>query len=129
MAEFLIKNFDSTHPAPLVNEKLEKAGDIVEVRPDGSVYGRLEKDPNKFLIVRCPGMDLESSRAFAEAYFDPLFFDPERPDEKRILKIRRYSIADGIPFLGPYHVTGNEYEIPPGSQAGNFLARLVDKAI
>ena len=122
MAEFLIKNFDSHHTVTAIDETLERIGDIVEVRPDGASYGRLELDPGRFLIIKCPGLDFNDSLNLMESWNDDT--DPQNPI---LIKVRRWSVADDIPFLAPFYDSENIYIIPPGSRAAGWTAHLVDK--
>ena len=107
MAEFLIKNFDSGHLNLTIDVTLEKVGDIVEVRPDGAVYGRKELLAEKFIIVRVPGLNYETSCYLMDALVDDT--DQENPV---FLKARRYTIKDALDLLDQYHVEGNIYEVP-----------------
>ena len=116
MAEFLIKNFDSRHSNPTVDATLERIGDIVEVRPDGAVYGRLELLPEKFLIIKVPGLDYAASLQFMEGLVDDA--DPENPITK---KIRKWTIEDVMAFLGPYLVSGNIYQVAAHASWNSFL--------
>ena len=124
MAEFLIKNFDSRHSVPEVDDTLERVGDIVEVRPDGARWARLERDPSKFIIIKCPGLDFASSLALMEAWNDVT--DPENPI---LIRVRRWTVADAIPFLAPFLDSENIYIIPEESRAGAWATKLVDKAL
>ena len=112
MAEFLIKNQKSGGELP---------GDIVEVRPDGAVYGRLELDSGRFLIIKVAGLSYKDSLFLMDALIDPIYYNPERPEAIRILKRRQYTIEDAFPFLSPYLVSGNVYEIPVHASWNSFL--------
>jgi hypothetical protein len=54
MAELLIKAIDATHSDPATDKRgCYKTGMIVEIRPDGCLYGASEGLP-KFFIVKIP---------------------------------------------------------------------------
>lgn len=124
MAEFLIKNFDSHHPDQAVDDTLERTGDIVEVRPDGFYLAyqqtpggkKREFYPDRFLIVKVPGLSYENSLFLMEALIDDT--DPENPVT---IKRRKYTIEDALVFLGPYHIDGNVYEVPVHSSWNSFI--------
>lgn len=71
MCEILVKLQDSTSPHP----NSSKRGDVVDVRPDGSAVGRLERPP-LFCIVSCP-QSVESRRHLSNAWEKP---NPDVPD-------------------------------------------------
>lgn len=116
MAEFLIKNQVSGG---------ELRGDIVEVYPDGTFAAytltvgpgrKLEFDPDKFIIIRVPGLGVGEAIHLMDSLIDDS--DPENPV---VLHRRRYSITDALPFLAPYHVSGNIYEVPVHASWNSFL--------
>ena len=107
MAEFLIKNQTSGNEFP---------GDIVEVRPDGANYGRLELDPARFLIIKVAGLSFEDSLQLMDALTDDA--DPENPIT---IHRRRYSIEDALGLLGPFLVSDNIYEVAVHASWNSFL--------
>lgn len=108
MADFLIKNQTSGGETP---------GDIVEVRPDGGCPGgRLEEDPERFIIIKVPGLDVAEALNFMDALIDD--DDPENPIT---IHRRRYSIEDALGLLGPYHVSGNVYQVEVHASWNSFI--------
>jgi hypothetical protein len=68
MAEFLVKAVDHTHPDPDEDRAgAYKVGDIVVVFPDGHTWGSEETLP-KFVVVKCPGLDVATARARVEQW-------------------------------------------------------------
>jgi len=106
MAEFLIKAADSTHPDPEKNDRgCYKRGDIVEVRPDGATYGRLEGLPN-FLKVKVTGLDYEKARTYmSQQVMGDI--SGETPDPSMMTKRRKYKLrVDDIPETLLSELTG-----------------------
>ena len=98
-AEFLVRAFDTSDSF---------IGDIVEVRVDGALYGRKERDPTKYSIVKVPGLPFQANRFFQ---------NPERSgDGKGSTQIHARSYTVGaLSNLAPYY-TGEEnfYEMSVG---------------
>lgn len=98
-AEFLVITFDNGEELP---------GDVIEVRPDGAKYGRQERNPAKFVIIRVPGLPYETNRLFQ----DPVTTGSGK--NKTIVTRRSYTVGPIID-LDPYYTgTGNEYQMTVG---------------
>lgn len=76
MAELLIKARNATHPNPDKDRMCYKRGDIVDVRPDGFLWGREECLP-RFVIIKIPGLNPDTVRAFMKVHLDTS--DPTHP--------------------------------------------------
>jgi len=71
MAEFLIKAVSTIHADVTKSQRgCYKRGDIVDLRPDGFEWGRLEglapKDGGQFVVVKVVGVTVDQVRTFAE---------------------------------------------------------------
>lgn len=62
MTELLVSVADKTHRDPKINAKLFKKGDLVTAMPDGHKWGREERNPDKFTIIRIPDLDIHEAR-------------------------------------------------------------------
>lgn len=103
MAELLIKAIDATHSDPGKDFRgCYKRGDIVQVRPDGFAWGRLEllppADGGKFVVLKITGVTPAQVR---NAIRNRWGIDPDSEDEDQAIgPVRRRRIridADLLP--------------------------------
>jgi len=64
MAELLIRNIDN-FGSSLHEKQCYKRGDVVEVRPDGSKYGKRELT-DRYVILKIPGVDPKDLQKLVE---------------------------------------------------------------
>jgi hypothetical protein len=75
MAEVLVKAIDHIHPDPDIDRQgAYKAGDVVDVRPDGFVWGNEERLP-KFIVVKIPGVDPATIENYRDSWHKKLGWD------------------------------------------------------
>jgi len=108
MAELLIKAIDATHSDPTKDARgCYKRGDIVDIRPNGFGWGRLEAlppaDGGKFVIVRINDVSPAQVRNFVRTRWQT---EADGNDETRRRRIR--IDADLLPanVRNTLHTTG-----------------------
>lgn len=94
MAELLIRVVDKTNVDPYLDAKCLKRGDVVDVRPDGWVWGREEMTRPEWRVLRLPGLAAVDLSAFLAEEVDE---DPEQPSE--VLQARAFRIDLDSPLL------------------------------
>jgi len=91
MAEFLIKLIDHTHSDPLKDSReCYKRGDVVVVMPDSHIWGKEEGYP-KFLVVKIPGMSIETGRKYIEQQIQGDVMG-ETLDPSVVTRCRKYNV-------------------------------------
>lgn len=111
MAELLIKAKDQPESAELTAIALAtgrppllwRRGDVIAVRPDGHVWGSLEKPP-AFLLVKLPGVVVGEvrylSKPHIEVMADPTERDPDNVGEVMVNRSRgNLDLDSGLPIM------------------------------
>lgn len=89
MAEFIFKRDDYTNPDQNKDKYSHKKGDLINIKHDGwsdSPGFEQSKYPQKFIIIKCPGINLDKAKN--EKYHKELI-----DSEDNILRRHRYSIS------------------------------------
>lgn len=120
MAEFLIKAIDAHHPDSKIDlAGCYKTGDVILAQPDGWSWGKEECLP-KFIILKVPGMTVESAQEYLKSYTE---LEPndlvEEVKVRRAQKINMSSlgIKDSIAEIQDIHlcistkIKGVDFEI------------------
>ena len=94
MAELLISAVDKTHPDPKVNVRLFKKGDVVAAMPDGHKWGREERNPEKFMIIKVPALDIQEARRLCVPDFEPAAYNRFGAPGPNIHRARRFKIDE-----------------------------------
>jgi len=94
MAELLITAADNTHFDPAVNSRLFKKGDVVTAMPDGHQWGREERNPEKFAIIRVPDLAFYEARSFCVPDFEPKPGNMPVAPSPGIRRARRFMIDE-----------------------------------
>lgn len=94
MAELLIRVIDKTSTDPYLDAKCLKRGDVVDIRPDGWVWGRFEYSDPQWRILRLPGIAAQDLSAFLAEEVDT---DPAQPSA--VLQARAFRLDIDSPLL------------------------------
>lgn len=105
MCEILTKSVDATHPDPMADlAGCYKRNDPVRVEDDDFDWGRKERDPARFAVVKLRGVPGLVVSALTESQVHEL-----NPVEPVVVRRRRYSIAlDDM----PEPITGAGVRVP-----------------
>jgi hypothetical protein len=86
MAEFLVLTFDTHNPDPTLDLMAYKLGHIIDIKPDGHIWGSSEKLP-KFWIVKVTGLSVTDAQDYISLLLDLTDIAHPRP-----LGIRKWKL-------------------------------------
>jgi len=85
MAELLVLAFDTFNPDPQQDLLAYKLGHVIDIKPDGHVWGAQERLP-KFFVVKIPTMKVEDAQQYMAKKED--ITNPDDPVQIGMRKFR-----------------------------------------